>query len=343
MGFDQGFALGVQQSENRIARQRQDAIRAEEAPDREMERRLRAKRLEQLSSQMLVEDEARRRDAADLVRSDTAFNEFQKNAEALDWSRPDALKTYQSLQKQFVPSITRHKSGMAKFQAYNAAVMGSQDYTAKMATATQMADLRKQLIDEGLGAESFAIGKSVERGEKSVEDAVSEFADLLKHTREQKEQRKFEQQVQLRRAPTEARIDGELMGAYGGTSRGERGERVDDLTKMEAKSLIDRIDKADEALRTIPPSETSKREEALRNLNSAKAQYRKLKESLKSGGSASAPVHDNSNGQPAARSANVTTPAGGDDKVVVEKDGKRFRLPRHQLEQAQNEGYSLVQ
>lgn len=34
--------------------------------------------------------------------------------------------------------------------------------------------------------------------------------------------------------------------------------------------------------------------------------------------------------------------AGGDGKVIVEKDGKKFRLPKTQLEQAQREGYKLV-
>lgn len=341
MSFDSGFNLGVQQSQRRTADARADKIQADEAPQREVEQRLRQKRLEALSTSLQVEEEARQRDAKDLVRADTAFGKFQAMTDAMDWSRPDALQQYQSLQKQFVPDITRHKSVLGKFNAYNQAVMGSQDFTDKMTMATTMADMRRQLINAGFGAEAMAAGKAVERGEKTMEEAITEFSDLLRSNKEQETRDKFDRDVQLRRAPTDARVEGEMIGAYGGTSRGERGEKMDELTKMEAKSLLDRIEKANEAYRVLPPNESEKRRSALRNLNNLKGQYDKLKQSMKAAephytGNAEA------NRQPAETPAKVSAPAT-DEKVVVEKGGKRFRLPRRQLEQAQQEGYTLIE
>ncbi len=60
-------------------------------------------------------------------------------------------------------------------------------------------------------------------------------------------------------------------------------------------------------------------------------QLRRL-ESMRSGAPAAA--------APAQRPA-ASAPAAA-DKVVVEKDGKKFRLPKAQLDQAQREGYKLV-
>jgi hypothetical protein len=328
-----------------LDRGRADAIRAEEAPQREVENRLRETRLGALRADLEFETKARERDAADYTRAEAAFGNFQKMTDAMDWSRPDSLKQYQSLQKQFVPEITRHKSVLGKFTAYNQAVMASQDFTDKMTMATQLADMRKQLVNAGLGAEAMGIGKEVESGRKTMEEAIAEFSDMLRYTT-QKEKAETQANAERLRAiapqinadakidAIEARLYAEQEGGFGGTSRGERGEKMDELSKMEAKSLIDRIDKASEAYRVLPPHEGEKRRSALRNLNYLKGEYEKLKQSV---------------GQPAApRAAETPAPAktvtpAADDKVVVEKNGKRYRLPRRQLEQAQQEGYTLIQ
>ena len=334
MSFESGFSTGVMQSQRRSEQKRADAIRAEEAPQREVENRLRETRLGALRADLEFETKARERDVADYTRAEAAFGNFQKMTDAMDWSRPDSLKQYQSLQKQFVPEITRHKSVMGKFTAYNQAVMASQDFTDKMTMATQLADMRKQLVNAGFGAEAMGIGKSVERGEKSMEDAITEFSELLRSNKQKETEAAQARAVELRRAPWDARMDAEMDGGYGGVSRGERGEKIDELTKMEAKGLLDRISKADEKLRALPLNQTDQRDAALRELNAAKVEYRKLKQSV---------------GQPAApRAAETPAPAktvtpAADDKVVVEKGGKRFRLPRRQLEQAQQEGYTLIQ
>jgi hypothetical protein len=334
MSFESGFSAGVMQSQRRTEQKRADAIRAEEAPMREVENRLRETRLGALRADLEFETKARERDVADYTRAEAAFGNFQKMTDAMDWSRPDSLKQYQSLQKQFVPEITRHKSVLGKFTAYNQAVMASQDFTDKMTMATQLADMRKQLVNAGYGAEAMGIGKSVERGEKTMEEAITEFSELLRSNKLAETEAAQARAVELRRASVDARVEGELAGAYGGTSRGERGEKIDELTKMEAKGLLDRIAKADEKLRALPLNQTDMREAALRELNAAKVEYRKLKQSV---------------GQPAApRAAETPAPAktvtpAADDKVVVEKGGKRFRLPRRQLEQAQQEGYTLIQ
>lgn len=340
MSFDSGFNLGVQQSQQRTANARADKIQAEEAAERQVKLTLLRRNLEQTERENLVNEEARQRDAKDLVRADTAFGKFQAMTDAMDWSRPDALQQYQSLQKQFVPEITRHKSVLGKFNAYNQAVMGSQDFTDKMTMATTMADMRRQLINAGYGAEAMAAGKAVERGEKTMEEAITEFSDLLRSNKEQETRDKFDRDVQLRRAPTEAKVEGEMIGDYGGTSQGERGEKMDELTKMEAKSLLDRIGEADKALRVLPTNDTVKREAALRELQAAKIEYRKLKQSMKAAephytGNAEA------NRQPAETPARQMEAGGTSDRVAtreqfdalpsgatyIGRDGRTYKKP----------------
>lgn len=239
--FAQGMGLGAQAVQfgiERADRRKQANVENARQSERDMvdrlDREVDRKRKDQLFEQFNVELAAKRDEAARYVEASGAFDRFNAAASLLDSGNPAALDQYATVTKQYLPTILKHEGVSRKWEAADRVFKQGQAFTNKKIADTSVLQSME---------EAARLAPEVMINPPKLPDGTPDFASI-RETIATRRQEIADQQIELRRAAVDARMEAEASGAYGGRSR----DQLPPGTKVELDAVGDELRTVNKAL-----------------------------------------------------------------------------------------------
>lgn len=226
-GFNSGAAIAARKRSDAMARDRDMYEREKDKIEWEAGKKEREAR----AAQIEFENEARKRDAADYVEAERAFQLWNDGLRQIDWGSPEASAQVEQLTTQYLPTITKSGPVLKKWQTVDTAIQDTRAFVNKKRLEQQLAGLQQHALDQNLGPEAIGLQTKVASGEMTMDEAIGKLRSMIDENSKLTHQRKLE-------LVTAGRSRSQQAPKMGNAAKAEL-----DLVKREIESVDEEITK----------------------------------------------------------------------------------------------------